>query len=319
MNAADSRVRPLVPVDPATIQRMCAPIAGGEALGSIASVNGGLVNTLYRVITSAGEEYAVRVSTADTANDPRSIDLEVEVALLRRLTGRIPVPLPVVVSARATTGGHPYMIYPWIHGITLNECRRSRGTAALAALADPVGRLAASIATTPDIRALPLPRRSVADALIQADALLDASRARDRLGPGVANAFRDTLGVASSGLRELDEITGLAHHDFSGRNIIVRECEDGTWDVQGVIDWETACIACPLWDVGSLFRYARRYDADFRSAFEKAYRKAGGALPDGWWHSARLLDATRLVGVLSEDRDLPSVFEDCRSIVESLI
>jgi hypothetical protein len=68
-----------------------------------------------------------------------------------------------------------------------------------------------------------------------------------------------------------------------------------------------------------LFRYGQRYDEDFRARFETGYRAGGGTLPDEWWRLSRLLDATRLVGILSGDRDLPTVFDDCRSIIGQLI
>jgi len=314
MRTADPRVRPLVSMDVATVEALCAPITGGGTLGTVVTIDDGLVNTLLRITTTAGVDYAVRI-----AGDATTPGLEVEAELLRRLAARLPVPKPVVVSSTATTLAHPYLIYPWIDGITLNECRRSHGRAAIATLAHSLGRLAATIATMPDVATLPLPPVSVANALEEADMLVDGSPARDRLGPGVADALRAELRGWEARLRQLDATTGLVHHDFSGRNVIVRQTDDGTWDVSGILDWETASVGSSSWDLGSLFRYAHRYDADFRERFETGYRAGGGSLPDEWWRLSRLLDATRLVGIVSGDRELPTVFDDCRSIIGQLI
>jgi aminoglycoside phosphotransferase (APT) family kinase protein len=263
----------------------------------------------------AGADYAVRIA-GDTVTGP---DLEVEAELLRRLAARLPVPKPVVVSSTETTLAGPYLIYPWIEGITLNECRRSHGRGAIATLAHSLGRITATIATTRDLDTLPLPHVTVGNALDEMDVLLEASRARDRLGPDVADALRAELRRWDASLRQLDATTGLVHHDFSGRNVIVRETDDGTWDVTGILDWETPSVGSSAWDLGSLFRYGQRYDEDFRARFETGYRAGGGTLPDEWWRLSRLLDATRLVGILSGDRDLPTVFDDCRSIIGQLI
>jgi hypothetical protein len=86
-----------------------------------------------------------------------------------------------------------------------------------------------------------------------------------------------------------------------------------------VIDWESAAIASPLVDPGQLFRYLGRYDAAFVAEFERGYREAGGTLPEGWLRTARLLDATAIVDILDERRELPGVFADCRKMLAELV
>lgn len=39
-------------------------------------------------------------------------------------------------------------------------------------------------------------------------------------------------------------------------------------------------------------------------------------MPEGWWRIARLLDSTRLVEILNEERELPVVFAECRELIE---
>jgi hypothetical protein len=42
-------------------------------------------------------------------------------------------------------------------------------------------------------------------------------------------------------------------------------------------------------------------------------------LPDDWWRTARLLDATRQVSTLSEEDQRPAVFTECRQLLEMLV
>ena len=86
-----------------------------------------------------------------------------------------------------------------------------------------------------------------------------------------------------------------------------------------MIDWESASVGTPLWDVGGLFRHPRRYTPDFREAFARAHREAGGALPDDWWPMARLLDATRMVSILASAQDRPDVFAECRVLLAAVV
>jgi hypothetical protein len=60
-------------------------------------------------------------------------------------------------------------------------------------------------------------------------------------------------------------------------------------------------------------------DARCLPLIEVGYRNAGGVLPDDWYRVARLFDATRLVGILSQEGDLPGVFAECRELVSALV
>jgi aminoglycoside phosphotransferase (APT) family kinase protein len=91
------------------------------------------------------------------------------------------------------------------------------------------------------------------------------------------------------------------------------------WRINGVIDWETTTTGSPLVDIGSLFRYSRRYDAAFCDAFAAGYRDAGGTLPDDWLKTARLLDATWLIDMLDDDDEHTRVFSDCKTLVANLV
>ncbi len=319
VTATDSRAHPLVAIDRATIEAMCAPISNGAALGDITVEGEGLVHTLLRVPTTDGRTYALRISPPDENGAVARRSLASELALLDRLAGALPVPRPIVADVDGSRHRFAFMIYPWIDGMTLNACRRLHGAAALRILAEPLGRLMALTVRMPGVDRSVVPQgSSVSDALSLADVHLRSERVRNRLGPRAADALRSALDAQRSSLEDLERCNGLVHGDLGGRNVVVRQRSD-VWEIAGILDWENAFFGSPLWDVGSLFRYASRYSLDFRMAFAHAYADAGGELPDDWWTLSRLLDATRVVAILAGDRELPSVFDDCRAIVSTLI
>jgi aminoglycoside phosphotransferase (APT) family kinase protein len=184
-------------------------------------------------------------------------------------------------------------------------------------LAHSLGRLAASVAAvqpSADLRCL-----TVGDELDAADARLRRGPARDRLGASLADQLRARFEEFAPRLQQADRTHGLAHGDFGGRNILVTASSDSRWRVAALLDWEQAFAGATLWDVGSLFRYTRRYSADFRERFAIGYRDAGGTLPHDWHAMARLLDGTRLIAILSEARDLPIPFDELRELLSALM
>jgi aminoglycoside phosphotransferase (APT) family kinase protein len=229
------------------------------------------------------------------------------------------LPVPDLISADAS-GRHcayPYLVYRWIEGITLNECRRRNAPDALLTLAEPLGRLLATISS----RSFPEDLADgwdVATRLAAADEQLRTGLARERLGGALADRLRDGLAGSEPLLLALEHDRGLVHGDFGGRNILVKTTANDEWEISGVLDWEEAAAGAAWWDIGSLFRYPRRYLPEFRGLFAHGYRAAGGNLPHDWWRTARLLDATRLVAVLNEERQLPGVFAESRELIESL-
>jgi Ser/Thr protein kinase RdoA (MazF antagonist) len=207
--------------------------------------------------------------------------------------------------------------------VTLNECRRQTSTKGLRSLAAPLGMLLARVAAVPFDRGCELDSnadRGSLERLLAATAeSLQRGRARTRLGGARADALWRQFEAGAPRLAALRLATTLVHGDCSGRNILVRPGAGDTWSISGLIDWEAAFPGWGLWDVGSLFRYGKRYDAVFRAHFERGYRAAGGHLPEDWWRTSRLLDATRNVKTLNSERELPAVFEDCCDVLDSLL
>jgi len=282
-----------------------AALVGGEPL-EIARVDGGLTNTLHRVRTRDGV-FAVKHYAEGEA------PYRDELVTLQKLHGHLPV--PEVVRSDDTRCA---LVYRWVEGTTLDECRRKQPPAAFASLAEPLGRLLAWMAEVeaPGVWELaPILERARGQ-------LVGPSRARERLGAptceALVRAFDDAGDLLAWGPR------CLSHGDFGSRNLIVQPADPAheRWRIAGVIDWETMAAGAPLVDIGALFRYGQRYDQQFRDDFARGYREARGAgadLPDDWFSLARLLDATWLVETLDEPHEMPGVFADCRQLIGRLV
>ena len=277
-----------------------AELVGGP-IRRIDQVAGGLTNTLHRVVLARGDVLAVKHYAAGEHA------YEDELATLRQLAGVLPVPEVVRADDRRRA-----IVYRWIDGMTLDECRQRESPAAFASIADPLGRLLAWVARTDAPGAW-----QAAPLVALAAAALAGGRARERLGAPASDALRRAFDAA--GDRLAWGALCLSHGDFGCRNLLVQPADGDRWRIAAVIDWEAMAVGSPLVDIGSFFREPDRFNTTFRADFERGYREAGGELPDDWFYLARLLDATALVETLDEDRELPGVFADCRRLIALLL
>jgi aminoglycoside phosphotransferase (APT) family kinase protein len=296
LGALDPRIFPLIDV---SRDELAALIR--EPIAKVEPVDGGLTNTIHKVTLENGQVLVVKhhAGGAQTYED--------EVATIGKLAGILPVPEIV-----HTDSVRRAIVYRWIEGITLDECRRKQPPEAFASLAEPLGRFLAWLAT------FEWPGSQNHEAFVDAALTrLARGRARERLGPVMADALRKALEAAAPRLAFGKPC--LSHGDLGGRNMIVQPAMHGRWRIGGVIDWEAAGCASPLDDIGSLFRYSQRYDARFLEDFERGYREADGTLPENWFRTVRLLDSMWLVETLSETRELPGVYADCRMLIAKLV
>lgn len=291
---ADGRVFPLIEVSRDELARLVrAPVA------KVDRVDGGLTNTIHKVTTEAGDKLAVKHYAG--GRDA----FEAELVTLTLLHGTLPV--PDVVQADAD---HHVLVYRWIDGITLDDARKVEAQA-LASIAEPLGRLVAWLAHTDATEPYEL-----APILDKAYRQLVDGRARQRLGAPLADALHKALEAAEPELAW--GTVCLVHGDLGGRNVLVQRATTDRWRISGVLDWEQTSTGSPLFDIGSLFRYAARYDASFMRGFERGYREADGQLPERWLLTARLLDATWLIDTLDEPAEFPGVYADCRMLLAQL-
>lgn len=312
MTVADPRFHPLIELDLQQLREMVAPVAEGASVREAVLLDGGLVNTVYQVtLTPGGASFVLRIYAPGSA-----AAIEAERRLLRELRAALPVPDMVYADPHGATAGHPYTVYRWVEGITLNEYRRGATALELAALGEPLGALLARIARHPPPRGLEA--RSVAGEVEQARGRLRAGLVRERLGEPLADRLESLL-ADRAGDPRLEGGCALVHGDFGGRNILVAADPEGPWRLNAVLDWDSTATGSPLWDVGSFFRYSHRYDEEFRARFEAGYRAGGGDLPGDWWRAARLVDASCIVTVLDDPRPLARVFAECRLLVVTLL
>ncbi len=291
-----SRVFPLINVSREELSELV-----GEPIVRVEPVDGGLTNTIHKITLTNAQVLVVKHHAGGAA------PYRDEVATIAKLAGILPVPEVV-----RTDDTRRAIVYRWIEGITIDECRRKQPPAAFASLAEPLGRFLAWLAT------FDWPGTwDATEFFAAAMKRLAGGHARERLGPQTADALRGAMETAAP--RMTWGKPCLSHGDLGSRNMIVQPAMAERWRIGGVIDWEAAACASPLVDVGSLFRYSARYDAQFIADFERGYREADGVLPDDWFRTARLLDALWLVEMLDEPRELPGVYADCRMLVAKLV
>ncbi|HEY5927336.1 MAG TPA: phosphotransferase [Kofleriaceae bacterium] len=291
----DVRVFPLIQVSRGELEE-----AVGGAIKTIEPVAGGLTNTIHKVTLENGEVFGVKHYAGGRDW------FDTELTTLTLLYGTLPVPEVVHADEKRLV-----IVYRWIDGITLHDLRKQGYLDAFTTLAEPLGRVLAWLAKSDATEPFEL-----TNVLEQCYAQLTTGRARTRLGSAMADALRKTM-EAYEPMMAWGSVC-LSHGDLGHRNVLVYQAGD-RWRINGVIDWETTTTGSPLLDIGSLFRYSKRYDRAFCDAFATGYREAGGGLPDNWLVTARLLDATWLVDMLDDENDHPGVFDDCKKLIANLL
>jgi aminoglycoside phosphotransferase (APT) family kinase protein len=290
-----ARVFPLIEV---SRDELAAVI--GAKIVSAEPVDGGLTNTIHKVVTEGHEVFGVKHYAGGRDW------FETELTTLTLLHRTLPVPEVVYVDDAKLV-----IVYRWIEGVTLLDLRRQGHVAGFAALARPLGTALAMLAKTDATEPFDLTPTLEANYIRLSD-----GRARARLGAPLADALKKQL-EAQEPMMAWGSVC-LSHGDLSHRNVIVARRGD-RWRINGIIDWETATTSSPLFDIGSLFRYGDRHDAGWLAGFEEGYREAGADLPPGWNIAARLLDCLDLVELLDEERGLEVLFDDCRILIQKLV
>jgi aminoglycoside phosphotransferase (APT) family kinase protein len=198
-----------------------------------------------------------------------------EVALLRRLAGRLPltVPAPRFVAEPGDGFPWPFAGYDFLAGRT--ACRAGLDDTQRRALAAPLGAFLGAL------HALPVPdgtpgdtigRLDLAKRVPQVRALLDELAARGAIDPADARALRAIAGGAGDGPRA----RCVVHGDLYVRHLIV----DAAGRLTGVIDWGDAHRGDPAAD---LMIVAALLPHDAREDFRAAY----GPIDDATWRLAR--------------------------------
>lgn len=106
-----------------------------------------------------------------------------------------------------------------------------------------------------------------------------------------------------------DEEPNLVHGDFKIENIIVKQFEDGTYHLSGILDWEHARSDSSYGDIATLFRGDYTKKSSAKLAFHKGFTKNGAKLIQDWDKASKLIDLVNLCDFLCGDEDRPALYE----------
>lgn len=298
------------------------PAFRGQTVVEAEPAAGGLANTNIRVMLSGQPApLLVRLYQRDGAQVGK------DVALNRLMQGRVPVPRFHVFAETNPVNGHPYVVMDWVDGTRLETVGPRLDGAALDHLARAVG------AALVPIHGVVFERMGMLDAELNVvepftpghagfveflrACLIDGPGAA-RLGAALTRRLMDFADEAGTALDAWDGPPCLAHGDFGGSNILVREAAEG-WTVAAVLDWEFAVAATPFLDFGNLLRPPVGSLPGFAAAVANGYTQAGGRLPAEWRRLSRLTDLLAWAEFLSRTQAGPALIDDARAVIAATI
>jgi aminoglycoside phosphotransferase (APT) family kinase protein len=317
------RITPEIKLDRAAVGELVAAFRPGCAVADITALRGGLVNTNFEVrLFDRGDPILLRLYQRD-----RSLACK-EVAVIRWVSGQVPVPRVLYFSEANPVTGHPYALMDWVEGQPLQAIMARRDRRGRASLGRSIGHTLAAIHRF----------RFEEYGFFDADLRVTEpfGLARDDLlaylhtclieGPGGARLGQDLTAALLAFVEHegdiLDERSRpcLVHADFNPSNILVRPRPGSDdWEVAAILDWEFACSGTPSLDFGNLLRPPLDRVEDFAEALAAGYCEAGGELPDEWQRLARLADLFAWADNLRRPEADPALIEDARAIIRGTI
>lgn len=317
------RARPTLDLDVPTIEGLIAPLFPCCRIVSIEPVEGGLTNTNWR-LRLAGRETAVLLRIYQRSGELA----QKEMALCHLVEKNVPVPPFLHFAPENPVTGHAFAVLDWIEAKPLQDMLPQLDATALAEIGASIGTALAAI------------HRFTYDHFGFLDGALNLGEPIDLGRSGLIAYLRQTVVEGLGGLRLGKPLTNdilrfaeregkrieawqhkacLVHGDFNPSNILVRKNAAGAWDVAAIIDWEYAFVGAPGFDFGILLRPPLDAAADFVAAVEKAYRRAGGEMPDDWRRIARITDLFSYADVLHHPETRAAVVADVAAAIRRLI
>ncbi len=306
----------------AQLSELIQPAFPGQTVVEAATAQGGLANTNVRLRLSGREEpILLRLFVRDPKEAPK------EVALNRLVAGSCPVPAFLHFAENNPVTGQAYILMDWVDGVRLEVAAKTLTDDQLNALGRDIGRVLAGI------HGITFPETGFFDADLNISTPISVGR--DGLVWFLRHCLADGLGEKRIGAdltqaaiafvetegRLLDGWQGpacLAHCDFNGSNILVREIE-GAWCVAAVLDWEFAISGSPFFDFGNLLRPPLGERSGFEESVAGGYREAGGVLPDEWRAMSRLIDLTAWADFLNRPNATDGLIRDAAAMIEQTI
>lgn len=233
----------------------------------------------------------------------------VDVGLLRRLRGVVPV--PAVLDARVVPVGDlpPYVLMSLLPGERLDDVLDRVGEQEAGELGRAVAGVLLRLSTIRFDRPGDLAGTDLTVTPMPPEVASLEEWVRRRLDRGRLAAWpeedRTALLALARGVRPLlDAVAGeasLVHSDFNPKNLLV-DVERA--EVTGVLDWEFAYAGCRLADLGNLLRFPPTDDDRAGHAFVAGVAElaVAGWLPPGWLETARALDLFALVDLAGREQ-----------------
>ena len=312
----------VIALDRAQVAALLAPVFPGAIVNEIETTQGGRANTNLKVMLSqSAMPVLLRLFVRDGSAGAK------EVAILKRLAGRVPVPGVLHFAEDNPITGHPYALLEWVAGLRMDQALADLGQQTRCDMVREAGRCLAGIAAvTFEEAGFLAPDLSIASAFATGSAGFQTFLEEMLAEPCVAARLDPTLGsallaFAKSEAAILDDLAGaarLTHCDYDPSNILLRE-EEASWKVAAVLDWEFAVAATPLIDLGHLLRSPWGDEPDFAAALARGYREAGGELAEGWFAAARMLDLLAWLDFLNRPGERPKLFADAQAMIRRTI
>ena len=309
-------------LDRAALTALIQPVFPGASVSAGAPVDGGLSNTSLRLsISGRSAPLMLRVFTRHPER------AEVELAATRRAAESVPVPAVLHFAPSNPFTGHPYALFEWVEGERLDLAFAAASCAEQVEMGQRIG------AAMAQLHAIRFEQYGFFDATLAVSHPITLGSTG--LGAYLRQCFVDGRGGARLGgeptqrlLAFADQHGGaldladgrpcLAHGDFSGSNILMRQTEGG-WRVAAILDWEYALSATPFFDLANLLRPPVGDAPEFTAAMARGYRAAGGELPQDWQRLSRMTDLFAWADLLSRADCGEEVIADGRLMIARIL
>jgi len=281
----------------------------------------GLSNTTYRIrIREQQQPMILRVyERADSA--------DVELAVLKSVAGRVPVPRVLYnVDANPATGT-PCAILEYVERMTLTAAWRSLDADGQLQLGSAVGEVLAAL------RSIAFESAGMFNARLQvveevvlgsdtflryAHAAFDSPAFHGRVDRELASLVQSFVHREAKILDRVTMAPHLVHGDFDPTNLIVN-CEGGKWRVAGVLDWEHAFSGPALLDIGHILRPPHGRSAEFEAGLVQGLTRGAAALPADWKRASVFVDLLAWFEFLARERIPHGVAETARERIACTI
>ncbi len=316
------RATPPTPLSPEEIEALLMPWLKDRRVLDAELLDGGLMNRNYCLHLIGSPELCVlRIYDREPTACGR------EVAILRRLRGRVPVPEVFYARVTPTPTSPARAVLSFVNGISLFDLRQRGDVEALAEASYDVGRALASLSQfqfsqvgplTPTLDVDTTFMRGPANNAALIDQLMQVPVFQQRVSGDLRERIQWFAHTHEPRVAELATTPRLVHGDFNSRNVFVHRTMQG-WRVSAILDWEFALAASPFVDIGNFLRYERPPRRWYEPNFSRGLRDGGMELPSDWLMIARLMDLPACVEMLGRQHTPTAIVDEMRKLIAETV